>query len=193
MDKSCRSLQCAPRTPAEPFCGERPVLGGGLDAMASRPATPLSSILTAAAVCGYTVWYLHRWRTADRRVAAIELGPTKAKMLVADVDYRGRTVVREVHSRELRRAPTRCASVVVRALVYEARDVGAVEATVFARGGATAREIEIVERRFRAASAADGADADAVSFARAAPPWLAPSAPPPRGPGDAPPRTPPPR
>ena len=46
-------------------------------------------------------------------------------MLVADVDYQQKRVLREVHLREVKHSASRRLEDVVRALVAEARDVGA--------------------------------------------------------------------
>ena len=95
-------------------------------------------------------------------------------MLVADVDYQQKRVLREVHLREVKHSASRRLEDVVRALVAEARDVGAEQATVFERpkvsvGTSVLRAVEDRWRRSRC----DGAlDLRVVSFLAQAPPWL---------------------
>ena len=106
----------------------------------SSAQTTYSSLLTACLLGGLAVLYLQRRRGSTRR-AAIEIGEHKTRMLVADVDYAGKVVIKEVHSREIRHSAAKALEDVVRALVAEARDVGAAQATVYERPGTRAAPV----------------------------------------------------
>ena len=95
-----------------------------------QPST--TQVLTAAALSCMLLLYLQRRRLPTRR-AAIEIRDEATVMLVADVDYQQKRVLREVHLREVKHSASRRLEDVVRALVAEARDVGAEQATVFER------------------------------------------------------------
>ena len=136
-----------------------------------QPST--TQVLTVAALSCMLLLYLQRRRLPTRR-AAIEIRDEATVMLVADVDYQQKRVLREVHLREVKHSASRRLEDVVSALVAEARDVGAEQATVFERpkvsvGTSVLRAVEDRWRRSRC----DGAfDLRVVSFLAQAPPWL---------------------
>ena len=136
-----------------------------------QPTT--TQVLTCAALSCMLLLYLQRRRLPTRR-AAIEIRDEATVMLVADVDHTQKKVLREVHLREVKHSASRRLEDVVRALVAEARDVGAEQATVFERpkvsvGTSVLRAVEDRWRRSRC----DGAfDLRVVSFLADAPPWL---------------------
>ena len=122
----------------------------------------VQSLLTVGVLCSLGYLYLQRRRGTTRR-AAIEIGKSKTRMLVADVDYAGLCVVKEVHSREIRHSAARALEDVVRALVAEARDVGAAQATVYERSDAAGGSAE--PRRDASAGPQGGAKGDAAGDA----------------------------
>ena len=153
----------------------------------SSVQTTYSSLLTACLLGGLAVLYLQRRRGSTRR-AAIEIGEHKTRMLVADVDYAGKVVIKEVHSREIRHSAAKALEDVVRALVAEARDVGAAQATVYERPGTRAPPVPAagaapapgdgrttllrrVEDRWRKSSCDSNFDLRVVDFLPQAPPW----------------------
>ena len=78
-----------------------------------QPST--TQVLTAAALSCMLLLYLQRRRLPTRR-AAIEIRDEATVMLVADVDYQQKRVLREVHLREVKHSASRRLEDVVRAL-----------------------------------------------------------------------------
>ena len=160
--------RAAAHAPGPPRCSH---YSRSARAAAMQPST--TQVLTAAALSCMLLLYLQRRRLPTRR-AAIEIRDEATVMLVADVDYQQKRVLREVHLREVKHSASRRLEDVVRALVAEARDVGAEQATVFERpkvsvGTSVLRAVEDRWRRSRC----DGAfDLRVVSFLAQAPPWL---------------------